>query len=198
MLYRVCPVLAPPFSVVALGERPTVHLAVALLGATIAVGLVLGRGSLHLSLSTGEVAALTAALFAALSAILIRGMRGTENAPTIFFFFCLAGLPVVLPFALQRWPSDPVAWAMAIAMALAAAAAQVLMTDAYVALSVAEASVWLQLTPIAQTALAFALLGEPASAASLGGIVLGVAAVAYGTAFGSARREPPLTDPPPS
>ena len=49
-------------------------------------------------------------------------------------------------------------WAV---MGLAAYAAQVLMTEAYGALSIGEAAVWLQLTPLAQYGLAAALLSEP-------------------------------------
>ena len=41
-------------------------------------------------------------------------------------------------------------WALAVAMARSGFAAQVLMTEAYGALSVGEAAAWLQLRPIAQ------------------------------------------------
>jgi len=91
---------------------------------------------------------------------------------------------VVLPFALDAWPHAPLIWALAVATGLAAFAGQVLMTEAYGALSVGEAAVWLQLTPIAQMALAIPILGEPVSPAALAGILLGVAAVAYGTVLG--------------
>jgi drug/metabolite transporter (DMT)-like permease len=184
LLYNLFPVIATVMSIVVFAERPTIHLAVALAAATVGVALVLGEGSLSIRLGIGEFAALAAAVFAATSANLIRGMRGTDNAPTIFFFFCLAGLPVVLPFALDPWPAAPAAWALAACTGLAAFAGQVLMTQAYGALSVAEAAVWLQLTPIAQMALAVPLLGEPVRPAAVAGILLGVAAVAYGTVLG--------------
>ena len=50
-------------------------------------------------------------------------------------------------------------------MALAAFAAQVLMAEAYGALAIPEAAVWLQLTPLAQYVLAGVLLGERVTAA---------------------------------
>jgi hypothetical protein len=78
-----------------------------------------------------------------------------------------------------------VAWALAVVMALAAFAAQVLMAEAYGALAISEAAIWLQLTPIAQYALAALLLAEPVSAAGAVGVVVGVAGVAYGTLFGA-------------
>jgi drug/metabolite transporter (DMT)-like permease len=184
MLYNLFPVLATVMSIAVFRERPTIHLAVALAAATVAVGLVLGGGRLELHAGPGELAAVAAAFFAAASANLIRGMRGTDNAPTIFFFFCLAGLPVVAPFALHRWPLAPALWALAAGTGLAAFAGQVLMTQAYGALSVGEAAVWLQLIPIAQMALAIPILGEPVQPAALAGILLGVLAVAYGTVLG--------------
>jgi drug/metabolite transporter (DMT)-like permease len=184
LLYNLFPIIATGMSFFTFGERPTVHLVLALLLATGGVALVLGEGALRLGVGWGEAAAVAAAVFAATSANVIRAMRGTDNAPTIFFWFCVAGLPVVLPFALDPWPVLGAPWALAVLVALAAFAAQVLMTEAYGALSVSEAAVWLQLTPIAQYALAVPLLGERPSLAGLLGVVLAVSGVAYGTVLG--------------
>jgi drug/metabolite transporter (DMT)-like permease len=186
LLYNLFPIVATAMSIVAFGERPTVHLLLALVAATAGVALVLGDGALRVGVGWGEAAALAAAFFAATSANVIRAMRGTDNAATIFFWFSLVGLPVVLPFALDAWPSAPAAWAVALVMALAAWAAQVLMADAYGALSVPEAAVWLQLTPIAQFALAVPLLGERPTWGAVGGAVLAMAGVAWGTVLGRA------------
>jgi hypothetical protein len=75
-------------------------------------------------------------------------------------------------------------------MALAAFAAQVLMAEAYGALAIPEAAIWLQLTPLAQYLLAGILLGETLSLAGALGIVVGVAGVAYGTVLGHRARTP--------
>jgi drug/metabolite transporter (DMT)-like permease len=190
LLYNLFPIIATAMSFFTFGERPTVHLVLALLLATCGVTLVLGEGALHVGVGWGEAAALAAAVFAATSANVIRAMRGTDNAPTIFFWFCLAGLPVVVPFALDPWPALGPAWVLALLLALSAFAAQVLMTEAYGALSVSEAAVWLQLTPIAQYALAVPLLGERPTLAGLAGVTLGVAGVAYGTVLGHRARAP--------
>jgi len=191
MLYNLFPVIATALSVPAFGERPTVHLLLALLVATAGVGLVLGGGSLALGVGAGELFALGAAFFAAVSAITIRAMRATDNAATIFFYFCLGGLPVAAPFALDPWTLAPGPWALALLMALCAYAAQVMMAEAYGALTVPEAAIWLQLTPIAQVALAVPLLGEVLPAASLLGVLVGVAGVAYGSVMGSRRAAAP-------
>jgi drug/metabolite transporter (DMT)-like permease len=188
MLYNLFPVIATALSIRTFGERPTIHLALALVLATAGVVLVLGEGSLALGVGVGEALAVGAAVFAAVSAVVIRAMRATDNAATIFFYFCLGGLPVALPFALGPWPASPALWGIAVVMGLAAYAAQVLMTEAYGALNVGEAAVWLQLTPLAQYLLAASILGEQVSAAGVLGIVVGVAGVAYGTALGHRPR----------
>jgi drug/metabolite transporter (DMT)-like permease len=195
MLYNLFPVVATAGSVWAFGERPTVHLALALLVATSGVVLVLGNGTLRLGFGAGEAFAVGAAVFAAISSVTIRAMRATDNAATIFFYFCLGGLPVALPFALGPWPTDLSQWAIAGVMALAAFAAQVAMAEAYGALAISEAAVWLQLTPLAQYLLAAALLGEPVSGAGAAGILVGVAGVAYGTVLG--HRPAPSASPAP-
>lgn len=196
LLYNLFPVIATAMSLVTFGERPTVHLWLALGLATAGVVLVLGEGTLSLGIGWGEALALAAAVFGATSANVIRAMRGTDNAPTIFFFFCLVGLPVAAPFALDPWPLAAGPWLLAATMGLLAFGAQVLMTEAYGTLSVPEAAVWLQLTPIAQYLLAMALLGERVTAAGAAGVLVGVAGVAYGSALGSrapaaARSSPP-------
>jgi len=64
----------------------------------------------------------------------------------------------------------------------------VLMTEAYGTLSVGEAAVWLQLTPLAQYVLAALLLGERITAAGAAGVLVGIAGVAYGTVLGHRPR----------
>jgi drug/metabolite transporter (DMT)-like permease len=198
LIYNLFPVIATAMSFFTFGERPTLHLLAGLAVATGGVVMVLG-GGLSGAVQLGHGAALAAAFFAATSANVIRAMRGSVNAPTIFFWFCVAGLPVVLPFALDPWPLGVEAWALAILMGLLSFAAQVLMTEAYGALSVAEAASWLQLTPLVQYVVAVPLLGEPVTPLGLVGIVAGIVGVAWATVLGhrppsAAPRPPP---PPP-
>ncbi|WLT30382.1 DMT family transporter [Geothrix sp. PMB-07] len=190
ILYNIYPVIATALSLVLLRERPSVHLWLALLTASLGVMLVLGQGHLGagIRLGAGELAALGAAVFAATSANAIRAVRHSDNAATIYFYFCLAGLPVVLPFALTPLPGGWMPWGLAGLMSLLAYAGQMLMSDAYGTLSVSEASVWLQLLPIFQFLLAVPLLGERVSSWGLAGVLITVAGVAYGTAFGARRR----------
>ncbi|HET6412815.1 MAG TPA: DMT family transporter [Anaeromyxobacter sp.] len=187
LLYNLFPVIATLMSIFALGERPTAHLLLGLVLATSGVALALG-GGFPVRPGVGTLSALGAAVFAAASANVMRAMRGTENAPTIFFFFCLVGLPVVLPFAFDPWPASPAAWGLGLLVGLAAFAAQLLMADAYGDLSVSEAAAWLQLTPVAQVLLAWPLLDERPTASGFLGVVL--AAVGVGIAAVLGRRAP--------
>jgi len=192
ILYNVFPVIAVVMSLALFKERPTIHLWLAILAASLGVGMVLSQGHLGLGLGRGELAALAAAVFAATSANAIRAARHTENAATIFFFFCLAGLPVVLPFALSPWPGllhgGLGAWGLAVLMSFLALGGQMLMSEAYGTLSVSEAAVWLQLLPIVQYLLAVPMLGERATGAGLAGVLITVAGVAYGTILGHRQR----------
>lgn len=198
MLYNLFPVIATGMSVAVFSERPTIHLGLALLVATAGVVLVLGGGSMRLGIGAGEAFAVGAAFFAAVSSVTIRAMRATDNAATIFFFFSLGGLPVALPFALGAWPAGLVPWLLAVAMALSAYVAQLLLAEAYGPLSISEASVWLQLTPLAQYLLAALLLGEAVSLVGGAGILLGIAGVTYGTVLGHRPRGPSPVGPPPA
>lgn len=188
ILYNVFPVIAVAMSLVLFKERPTVHLWLAILAASLGVALVLSQGHLGLGFGRGQLAALGAAVFAATSANAIRAVRHTDNAATIFFFFCLAGLPVVLPFALTPWPGGVGPWSLAVLMSLLAFAGQLLMSEAYGTLSVPEAAIWLQLLPIVQYVLAVPLLGERLTLPGLAGVLITVAGVTYGTVLGHRQR----------
>lgn len=184
IIYNLFPVIATAMSLGVFRERPTVHLLLATLLAFFGVALVLGQGSFAFRPGWGEAAALGAAFFAATSAVIIRAARASHNAITIFFYFNLAGMPVVAPFALGPWPRHAGPWILAVFMGFAALGGQLLMSQAYGALSVSEASVWLQLLPISTYLLAVPLLGERLTGFGLAGVALTVAGVVYGTAKG--------------
>jgi drug/metabolite transporter (DMT)-like permease len=190
LLYNLFPVIATGMAFLTFDERPTKHLVFAVLLATGGVALVLTNGSVRMGIGLGEAAALGAAVFAATNATVIRAMRRTDNAPTIFFFFSAVAIPLALPFALDAWPTGGGEWLLAVVMGLAGFFAQLLMTQAYGALSVPEASVWLQLTPLLTFLLAVPVLGEPITRTAMLGVVLGMAGVAYGTALGHRQRAP--------
>jgi drug/metabolite transporter (DMT)-like permease len=193
LLNNTFPVVAVVLSFFTLGERPTAHLAGALLVTTAGMVLVLGGGSLDLGLGWGELAGIASAILGGGAVTSIRRLRATDNAPTIFFAFCVGGFLVSLPFALDAWPRAPGTWLLAGAVGVLSFFAQILMTDAYGALTVSEAAVWQQLTPIASYLWAVPTLGEGVSPATATGVLVGAAGVVYGTVLG---HRPALGRPP--
>ncbi len=192
LLNSLFPIFAVLISLFALGERPTVHLAAALVIASAGVYLVLWGGNgeaggISLHLGWGEGIAIVSAAAGGVAVTAIRALRSSVNAPTIFSSFAAGGILVSLPFGLAPWPADPVAWAAALAAGAAAFFAQLTMTEAYGALSIPEAAVLQQLTPIA-TYLWALLLAERITWITALGVLLGVAGVAYGSLLGARPR----------
>ena len=185
LLNSMFPIWAVLLSIFLLGERPTFHLAVALAIASAGVFLVLGGGQASFQLGTGEVLGLVSAVFGGAAVTAIRVLRGTVNvpAPTVFFAFAVGGILVGLPASGGPWPSSPGAWLAALGVGVTAFLAQLAMTEAYGQLSVPEAAIWQQLTPIASYLWGF-VLGETITTTTAIGILLGVAGVVYGSVLG--------------
>jgi drug/metabolite transporter (DMT)-like permease len=177
------PIWAVMISFLLMGERPTVHLALALLVASSGVFLVLGGGELTFGLGRGELLAVGSAMAGGFAVTSVRALRATDNAPTIFFAMALGGLAVSLPYAFASWPGGAVAWVASGGAGLVAFGAQLLMTEAYGALAVPEAALWQQLTPIAAYLWALSI-GERFTVMTALGTVIGIAGVVYGSLLG--------------
>jgi len=184
LLNNTFPVAAVVISYVALGERPGWRLAVALAVTSAGVFLVLGGGRLDLVIGWGQLVGLASAVLGGAAVTCIRALRADHNAITIFFAFSLGGTAVSLPLAVGPWASAPGPWLAAAAAALVAFAAQLCMTEAYGALTVAEAAVWQQITPAASYLWAMALLGERLTPVGAAGVAVGAAGVAYASIQG--------------
>jgi drug/metabolite transporter (DMT)-like permease len=187
LLNNLFPIWAVLLSLFLLDERPTFHLGIALVIAVSGVFLVLGGDGLELRLGTGQILGLVSAITGGAAVTSMRRLRATDNAPTIFFAFALGGILAGLPFATGGWPSAPGAWLAAAAVGVAALFAQLFMTEAYGALSVPEAALWQQLTPIASYLWALTV-GEGISWSTAAGVLLGVAGVVYGSVLGHRPR----------
>jgi drug/metabolite transporter (DMT)-like permease len=183
LLNNTFPIWAVMLSFFVLNERPTIHLAIALLVASAGVFLVLGGGQVSFSLGWGEILGIVSGMFGGAAVTAIRALRATDNAPTIFFSFSVGGLLVALPFGLGGFPHGALPWAAALGVGVSAFFAQLCMTEAYGALAIAEAALWQQLTPIASYVWAL-LLGERMGWSTVLGVLLGVAGIVYGSLFG--------------
>jgi drug/metabolite transporter (DMT)-like permease len=192
LLNNTFPIWAVILSFFLLGERPTVHLGVALAVASAGVFLVVGGGKLSFTLGTGEVLGILSAVMGGAAVTSIRALRATDNAPTIFFAMAIGGLLVSVPFAFGPlapgpWPVAPLPWVAAGACGVVAFLAQLLMTEAYGTLAVPEAALWQQLTPLATFGWALTL-GERITGITLLGVLLGIAGVVYGAVLGHVSR----------
>jgi drug/metabolite transporter (DMT)-like permease len=189
LLNNTFPIWGVLLSLFLLDERPTIHLVVGLAVATVGVFLVMGGngGGTRLGLGWGELIGVASAVTGGVAVTAIRALRATDNAPTIFFAFSVGALVVSTPFAMSAWPRDPVAYAAAAGVGVAAFGAQLFMTEAYGALSVAEAALWQQLTPIASYLWALTI-GEVIGWKTVGGVLLGVAGIVYGSVLGHRPR----------
>jgi drug/metabolite transporter (DMT)-like permease len=187
LLNNTFPIWAVLISLFILNERPTVHLAVALALATAGVFLVLGGGGLHLGLGTGELVAVISGMSGGAAVTSIRALRADTNAFTIFFAFALGGLVVSLPFAFDAWPTTLLPYVATLGVGVVAFLAQLSMTEAYGALSVPEAALWQNLTPIASYLWAFTL-GESIGGSTVLGVLLGIAGIVYGSVLGHRPR----------
>lgn len=187
LLNNTFPIWAVVLSFFLLDERPTVHLAVALAVASAGVFLVLGGPEARVGFGWGQGLAIASAMSGGAAIASIRALRATDNAPTIFFAFAVGGLAVSLPFALGGWPTSALPYVAALGVGIVAFVAQLLMTEAYGALSVPEAAIWQQLTPIASYLWALTL-GEPLGWTTVVGVLLGIAGVVYGSVLGHRPR----------
>ena len=185
LLNNTFPIIATAFAYFTLRERPTIHLAIGLIVASVGVFLVLGGGTTSFHLGWGELAGIASAILGAGAVSAIRALRATDNAPTIFFAFCVGGILVSCPFALDPWPTNTSLWVVAlVGVGGTSFAAQMLMTQAYGELTVPEAAVWQQLTPVASYLWALALLDERLAPLGILGVGLGITGVIYGSVLG--------------
>jgi drug/metabolite transporter (DMT)-like permease len=190
LLNNTFPVIAVGISFFTLGERPTWHLVAALAVTSLGVWLVIGGGQAGFQLGFGQWVGIASAVLGAGAVTSIRALRATDNAPTIFFAFTLGGLVVSAPLAVGPWTGHLHAWVFAMAAGVVSFAAQIFMTEAYGALTVAEAAVWQQLTPVASYLWAGAVLGETLGLVGVLGVGLGIAGVVYGSILGRRPPEP--------
>lgn len=183
LLNNTFPIWGVIVSFFVLHERPTIHLAAALVVASAGVFLVMGGGHATFHLGLGQWVAILSAVSGGFAVTSIRALRATDNAPTIFFAFSVGALVVSAPFSGGAWPRTPVPWLAGAGVGVVAFGAQLLMTEAYGELSVPEAAIWQQLNPIASYAWGLTI-GERITIWTVVGVLLGALGVAYGAVLG--------------
>jgi drug/metabolite transporter (DMT)-like permease len=127
------------------------------------------------------------AIFGGAAMTNVRALRATDNTPTIFFAFSVGGALVSIPFVLGSWTANPSPWIFALVAALVALLAQMLMTEAYGALSVAEAALWQQLTPVMSYLMGM-FIGERVTPLAALGVAVSIFGIVYGSVLGTEKK----------
>lgn len=193
LLNTTFPIWAVVISILFLGERPRIHLLIALAVASVGVFLVLRGNHTALALGRGQLLAILSAVSGGAAVTNVRALRATDNTPTIFFAFSTGGALVSIPFVLGSWTAAPSAWIFALVAALVALVAQMLMTEAYGELSVAEAALWQQLTPVMSFLLGM-IIGERVTSLAALGVAVSIFGVIYGSLFGTEKTQTDMLD----
>jgi drug/metabolite transporter (DMT)-like permease len=122
-------------------------------------------GGADIDLRTGHFFALGASFFAGLAVILIRRLRRTNNAFTIYFYFCITGgLVCLVPLIAQNAPVLPASgrgWMVLGAVAVFAMAGQVIMNQGMKYVSGSRTGVLMMIEVIAASCFGIVFLKEP-------------------------------------
>ena len=135
-------------------------------GALAGTLLILWPGSQEvMDLRAGHFFALGASFFAGLAVILIRRLRRTNNAFTIYFYFCLTGglvcLVPLISLGAPVLPSSGMGWVVLGAVAVFAMAGQVIMNQGMKYLSGSRTGVLMMIEVLAASCFGIVFLKEP-------------------------------------
>lgn len=180
LLNYLSPIFTSLFAWFFLGERPSARLGGGVALAALGVTLVLDRPGAGFHLGLGEAAGLLSAVIAGFAVVTIRASRAYDNATTILLAFSLGGLLLSLPFAIPTWRDvGGATWSLALVVGVTSFVAQWLMTYAFGLVTASQGALYQQLTPVFVYLLGAAVLGEPLALASMAGVALTLAAVAF-------------------
>ncbi|MBI5495010.1 MAG: DMT family transporter [Deltaproteobacteria bacterium] len=185
------PLWAAVFSAQFLGERITARMTVgmvlSLTGLVIVVGpagfAAASGGSLWLGLALG----IGSSVSGGAATTIVRLLRRTDSAPSIFTAFCAMGLVVSTPLALATWRPIPVeVWPRLMLIGLLSLCAQLMFTWALGYVPAGQGGMTTQLTVVASYGLAWLFLDEPVTPV----VFAGAAVVMTGIWLVSSHRPP--------
>lgn len=191
------PLFTTLFAARFLGERPggrlLLGMLVAFAGAMFTVRSAVGSSALGFGIGYfGVAVGVCSAVCQGAAVTLIRKLRRTEGATTIFFWFSVVTTVCCLPFALASLHLPPGHdLPLLFGMAAASLAAQLLFTAALGHVPAATYSILSPLTPATAFVVGAWLLAEPITARVAAGALLAVLGVAVGTLGWPCQRRPP-------
>lgn len=185
-LLNACwPICAAILGIFILGERVNGYLATGLMATTFGAGLVIWstvQGGLGLTLGVGAWAGVLSAILSGAAVIALRALRGDTDAASIFLSFCLFGLLVGVPFAVQDWrPLSADMVLPLLGVGLSSVVAQMIFTYAMGYVTAAAGGITTQLTPAFSWLLGALLLGEPLQPLAMLGSLICMVGVLWGT-----------------
>jgi drug/metabolite transporter (DMT)-like permease len=185
IIIQLYPVFATLFAWLLLRERIIPGLVLATIAALFGVYLLLldtRAGMGILSVGRYEGIALFGAMLGGLAVVSVKSLQKTDSTPTIFFAQCLVGLWIVLLPATVAPGSITLGASLAlVAIGLFATAGQLLSTDSYRYLSVAQGSALIMMSPLLNCIAGMALFHEHLSLQT--GIGAGIVMVSTGAAL---------------
>jgi drug/metabolite transporter (DMT)-like permease len=178
------PIWAAVFAGLVLKERPSNLARVGLLLATIGavlVSIATGEFKEPLSPGVGGLAGVASGLFGGAAITVIRSLRQTTNAATVFFAFSVVGASISGPLAAPRWvPLEGALLVSCLVMGLLSIGGQLLFTFGMGFTSATAGSATTQLVPVLAWVLGLTVLNEPFVPLSALGALLCVTGVLLG------------------
>jgi len=198
LLNQTQPIYTLLFAWMLLGERPPAVALVALPLTLAGVALIVGVRFWDLHRGTGELLGVLSAVASGVAVTSVRAARReladgppAETAWAVFASFTTLGTVVTLPSVLPpfgHWVAPtPRDWAELAGVGATSVAAQVIMSEALRHLGGATAGIISQLTVVLTIGAGVAFLGEPLTAAFVGGAALTLSGVALAVLAASPR-----------
>ena len=172
-------IYVPLFGALLIGERLRLSTAVAVILALAGLFLVASPDLAHIR--TGDTYGFSAGIVSAVAIVIIRELRKTESAVTIFLSLCVFGSLVALIGMTMEgvaWPSAA-GWGILAVMGISATVGQLLMTHALKYTPAGEAGI-VQMTTVIYSSIAGILwFGDPFNTRILIGGLIVLASAAY-------------------
>ncbi|MGD8388606.1 MAG: DMT family transporter [Desulfobacteraceae bacterium] len=176
VLFYLWPVFACILSAWVAGEPTTGREWPFVIGAFFGSALILWPEEAGPGVQVGHLLALASSFLAGMAIILIRRLGKTNNAFTIYFYFCLMGALFCLGPLLSRpasvLPASTAGWIGLLAVAVFAMSAQVIMNQGMKTLNASRTGVYMMIEVLAASTFGVLWLSEPFGPKLVAGTIL--------------------------
>lgn len=169
------PVFSAIFAHFILKEHLDLRKGIAVTGALLGAAILLTSGnSVHGQIvSPYDALALTGAIIAGFTVVSIKQLQSTDSTIAIFFAQCIVGAGIVfVPAAIGEFHISPYALLILLGIGILAMIGQILATDSYRYIPVANASVLVMTAPVINAAAGIIIFGESLTHATIVGALI--------------------------